>query len=343
MAKPKLSKDCRDKFKEAKKYILNRDVESARSQLLAVELGSSYPLFHRLMAACAYIDKEYDLATSHIEQAIALDPDKQVLIADAIRIYRSQGDDIRAKRLLERFNLDKAEASSELMRIAQAYKSYQRYEDSAISLEKALKLSPDNVRVRNLYGILLCCLNRNEDALQQWMFSLRYKPDEVVTKVCLGRFHLHQKNYLKSIDFFKQTLEDDGENLSGRRLNLAEAYIRASSLSEARSLLGEIEDAETNPRFHYIWTLLHVASNDCYLAFMSLNRCISLGKDYGHPALVQIDLSEQYHDDDSAMSAISNIMPTLDSIFDALSMLKSLNRQTFSQADDLIELSSGTI
>ena len=147
MAKPKLSKDCRDKFKEAKKYILNRDVESARSQLLEVELGSSYPLFHRLMAACAYIDKEYDLATSHIEQAIALDPDKQVLIADAIRIYRSQGDDIRARGLLERFNLDKAEASSELMRIAQAYKSYQRYEDSAIttslssSLESISKVS----------------------------------------------------------------------------------------------------------------------------------------------------------------------------------------------------------
>ena len=343
MAKLKLPKDSREKFKSARDFIQARDVESARSRLLEVELGSSFSLFHRLMAACAYIDNDFELACSHIEQAIALDPDKQVLIADAIRIYRTQGDDKRAKDLLESFNLEKTQTSSELMRIAQAYKSYQCYQDAATALENALRLSPDNVQARNLYGIILCCLNRDEEALQQWKFSLRYQPNEVVTKVCLGRLYLHQQEYLKSIDFFKQTLDDDGDNMTGRRLNLAEAHVRASSLSEARSLLGEIDDAETNPRYHYIWTLLHVAANDHFLAFASLNRCISLGQEHGHPALVKIDWPGEYQDDDAASKAIASALPILNSIFDALSMLKSLNRQKLYQSDELTEFNSDII
>ena len=92
MDKPSISKESRLKFKKARDYIKERDIASARSELISIDLGSSFPLFHRLLAACAFIDKDHDLAASHIEQALALDTDKQVLIADAIRVYQAKGD-----------------------------------------------------------------------------------------------------------------------------------------------------------------------------------------------------------------------------------------------------------
>lgn len=343
MAKDKLSKDSREKFKAARDYIKIRDVESARSQLLAIELGSSLTLFHRMMAACAYIEKEYDLAASHIEQSMALDPNKQVLIADAIRIYRSKRDEKRTSSLLDQFNLDNTESSAELMRIALSMKMYQRFDDAVIALEKALRLSPENVRARNLYGIVLCCMNRYDDALQQWTFSLRYNPNEVVTKVCLGRLCLHQQNYLKAIDYFKQTLGTDKDNLAGRKLNLAEAYVRASSLSEARDLLSEIQGAEDNPRLHYTWSLLHSVANDHFLAFSSLDRCITLGREHAHPNLQSLNWDSHYHNEEVARNAITSALPVLNSIFDSLSLLKSLNHDAQSRPDDITDSISDII
>ena len=118
-------------------------------------------LFHRLLAACAFIDKDHDLAASHIEQALALDTDKQVLIADAIRVYQAKGDQSRASELCNSFNLDKSNSSSELLRMATAMKALSRYSDAIAALEKALRLSPENTRVRDQYGIMLAMTDRS--------------------------------------------------------------------------------------------------------------------------------------------------------------------------------------
>ena len=134
MDKPSISKESRLKFKKARDYIKERDIASARSELITIDLGSSFPLFHRLLAACAFIDKDHDLAASHIEQALALDTDKQVLIADAIRIYQAKGDNVRSNQLLQSFNLDKTESSSELLRVALAMKALSHYRERHIGI-----------------------------------------------------------------------------------------------------------------------------------------------------------------------------------------------------------------
>lgn len=343
MAKIKLPREAREKFKSARDFIKQREVDAARAVLLEIELGSSFMLFHRLMAAGAFIEKDYDLASSHIEQAIALEPASQVLIADAIRIYKANNNNQRTSELLNLIDTDKSESSAELLKVALVLKPLEKYLEASEFLEKALRLSPENVRIRTLYGVILTCLGRSQDALQQWKFSLKYDPENVVTKVCLGRMYLHQKDFLKSIDYFKQTLGNDSDIIEGRKLNLAEAYIRASSLTEARQLLSSTKGVDDSPRLHYLWGLLHFGSGDYYLSRSSFNRCIELGREGNNPLMNKLVWADQFLNEDSAREEIKNVQPQLDSIFDSLSMLKAANRNDEIRSEAQFDLNSDNL
>ena len=337
MGQQAFPKEARLRFKAARDFIKDKDVPSARAELLGIELGSSFSLFHRMLAACAFIDKDFDLATSHIEQAIALDPDKQVLIADAIRIYKTKGDEAKTLQLLQSFDLDKTDSSSELLRMALAMKSLSRYQEAAVALEKALRLSPENTRVRDQYGIMLAITDRPRDALQQWSFSLKFNPQDNLALVCIGRLHLHQNQYLKAIDSFKEVLANEGGNAEGKKLNLVDAYIRASSMAEARNTLASIEGMEENPRLHYLWGMLHYRCNDFSLSYASLGRCVALGRERNHDLMNQINWPSQYTSDEEISGLITAVQPVLDSVFDPFNLLKSAEQNSDSQINEITD------
>jgi tetratricopeptide (TPR) repeat protein len=338
MAKTALPKEARLKFKAARDFIKERDVVSARAELLGIELGSSFTLFHRMLAACAYISKDYELACSHIEQAMALDPDKQVLIADAIRIYKTKGDEVRTSQLFESFNLDKTDSAAELLRVALAMKSLLRYSEAAVALEKGLRLSPENTRIRDQYGIMLAMTDKPRDALQQWKFSLKFNPEDNLALVCLGRLYLHQNEFLKAIESFKEVLANEGGSAEGKKLNLIDAYIRASSMTEARAMLASVDGMEDNPRLHYLWGMLHYRSNDFALSFASFSRCISLGKERNHEVLSKIQWPDDFASDEELSRLIDNVHLTLGSVFDAFSMLEFSESTFDAQFNDATEL-----
>lgn len=343
VAQAKLSSQARQQFRDAKELIKQRDVDAARVKLLDIEHGSSLMLFHRMMAICAFIEKDFGLASAHIEQAIGLEPEKQSLIADAIRIYKSINDDRRANELFRAFNIDKADSSSELLRMAMAMKSLGHYDDAIPVLAKALRLSPENVRVRNLYGLILTHLERNQDAMQQWSFSLRYNPHDVQAMVCLGRMHLHRNENLKAIEYFKQSLLVGSEKSGARTLNLAEAYLRVSSINESRELLSSIEGFDTNPRLHYLWGVLHSQVGDYFLAFSSLNRCIQLGREQNNPVMKELNWPDDFTSDEEIRDVLMDVRPRLDSLFDALSILKSSEQDNELQEDNDSSFSSDVV
>lgn len=334
MTKVKIPKEARRQFKLAKDHIKLRDVKAARTELLQIELGPSFTPFHRLMAACAFIDKDYELSASHIEQALALEPHKQVLISDAVRIYRSKKDEKRINQLLNSLDLNHAESAAELLRMALAYKSFGRYDEASLALEKGLMMSPENVKVRNQYGVVLVHLNRNSDALRQWLFSLKFEESNGQALACLGRLYLHEKDNIKAIDFFKKALSTDDSGSSGRKLNLAEAYVRASSIIDARELLSSVEGLESSPRFHYLWGLLHLQVGDDYLSYSSFNRCIELCRDKQSVIINQIKWSSNFADEDAMHLEIEQARPSLDLLFDAFSMLKASDKLTDPISDD---------
>lgn len=337
MGKATLPKEARLKFKAARDFIKQRDVDAARAELLGIELGSSFTLFHRLLAACAFIAKDYDLASSHIEQAISLDPDKQVLIADAIRIYQAKGDQARVSQLFQSFNIDQTDSSSELLRVALAMKSLSHYREAAIVLEKALRLSPENTRIRDQYGIMLAITDQARDALQQWTFSLKFNPQDNLALVCLGRLYLHQNEFLKAIESFKQVVANEGGNTEGKKLNLIDAYIRASSMTEARTILASIDGMEDNPRLHYLWGMLHYRSNDYSLSYASLGRCVALGRERNHDVMLQINWPSHYTSDEEISGFIRAMHPTLDSVFDPFNLLKSAEQNSDSQFNEITD------
>ena len=334
MTKVKMPKEARRQFKLVKDHIKQRDVNAARTELLQIELGPSFAPFHRLMAACAFIDKDYALSASHIEQALSLEPHKQVLISDAVRIYRAKKDDMRINQLLNSLDLNHAESAAELLRMALAYKSSGRYDDASLALEKGLMMSPENVKVRNQYGVVLVHLNRNPDALRQWLFSLKFDESNAQALACLGRLYLYEKDNLKAIDFFKRALSIDESVSSGRKLNLAEAYVRASSIIDARELLSSVEGLELSPRLHYLWGLLHLQVGDNYLSYSSFNRCIELCRDKQSTIINQIKWSSNFTDEDSMRLEIEQAKPSLDLLFDAFSMLKASEKLADQISDD---------
>ena len=339
MPKNSIPKEARLKFKSARELIKQRNISQARAELLGIELGSSFTLFHRLLAACAFIDKDYELSASHIEQALALDTEKQVLIADAIRIYKSKGDTERALQLFHSFNLEKSESSSELLRAALSMKALSKYPEAALALEKALRLAPENTRIRDQYGIMLAMTNRPSEALQQWQFSLKFNPNDNQALVCLGRLYLHQEEYLKAIESFKTVYDSSEDNKSGKKVNLIDAYIRNSSYSEARELLSTVEGMDSNPRFHYLWGALHYRCSDLSLAFASLSRCIVLGKERTHEVIDKINWPLNCPSDPELKTLIDSTIPILDSIFDPFNMLLNpsadFNNQAHSDYDFL--------
>lgn len=336
VTKAKMPKHVREQFRAARDLIRERNVDDARTKLLEIELGSSFVLFHRMMAACAFIAKDYDLASSHIEQALSLEPDKQPVIADAIRIYKTKEDIRRATELFEAFDINKASSGPELLRMALAMKSIGRFNEAATALERSLRLSPDNVRIRNQYGIVLTHLGRSEEAMRQWLFSLKFNSNDVQAKVCLGRMHLHRNESLKAIEYFKETLDSQSRKAEGRKLNLAEAYVRSSSVTEARELLSSVEGMDQNPRFHYLWGTLHSQAGDYYLAYSSFTRCIDIGKERGITTVQNLSWPQEFTSNESIREILKDVRPRLDSLFDALSLLQGGGDSNDSElADDI--------
>ena len=337
MAKSNVSKESRVKLKRARDFVKERDIASARAELLEIEMGSSLPIFHRLLAACAYIDKDYDLAASHMEQAISLDPAKQVTIADAIRVYQKKGDLARASQLCDSFDLDKATSSSDLLRIALAMKALSKYPQALVALEKALRLSPENTRVRDQYGIILSMLERSSEAMQQWNFSLKYNPNDNQALVCLGRLYLHNKEFMKAIELFKEALSNDEGKKEPKKVNLIDAYIRNSSIADARSLLTTVDGMDSNPRFHYLWGMLHYRSGDLTLAYASLSRCIALGAEKESDQNSKVNWSDNCATEDEIKRLIESASPVLDSVFDPYNMLTNSQNGFESQSNDVDE------
>lgn len=316
-----MAANVRQQFKVAKEHIQRRDIEAARSKLLEIELGSSYMMFHRMLAGCAFLEKDYELASSHIEKAISLSPDKQVLIADAIRIYKARGDKARMRELCASFNIAKSESGSELYRVAMAIKLLGDFDGAVEALEKALRLSPENVIIRVNYGMILALKDRISEAMQQWTFCLKYNPKAVLALACMGRLHMHQKEYVKAIDFFKLAVESSEDSKEPRNLDLAEAYVRASSSNEARDLLTTIS-TENSPRLHYVWGLLHYSAADYLLSHSSFARCISIGKSKEVPQFASIVWQEDVNTDSEAQQVLETVKPTLDALFDPINILK---------------------
>lgn len=340
MKASQLPVEVRQQFKSAQEALQKRDVDTARSLLLAVELGSSFMLFHRMMAACAFIEKDYDLASSHIEQAISLMPDKQILIADAIRIYSVKKDDRRTEELFQSFDVSHTDSGQDLLRVAMAMKLLGHFKEASEVLEKAVRLSPENVRIRIHYGVLLALQDRISEAMRQWGFSLKYNPSSIHALACLGRLHVHLNEHVKAVEYFKATLEIAAGPAEGRKLDLAEAYVRASSVNEARELLSSLESLENHPRLHYVWGLLHSQTGDTFLAYSSFNRCIELCRAKNNPALQQLNWPNQFTDDDSIRQAMRDARPTLDSQFDPLNLLKFAEHEFESSGYDILTDSS---
>ena len=329
----KLPKPIREKLRIARDLIKKREVDAARTQLLEIEQGSSYGVFHRMMAACAFIAKDYDLTSAHIEQALALEPDNQAVIAEAILIYKKQKKIRRARELFESFDLNKASSGQDLYRMALAMKSLGQYTEAATVLDKAIRLAPANVRIRNQHGIILTHLGSLDEAILQWSFSLKYKSRDLQAMTCLGRAHLHRMEYQKAIDYFKDTLDSETTKSEGRKLNLAEAYVRASAVTQARELLSSVKKME-NPRFHYLWGTLHYRESDYFLAYSSFSRCIELAKEKSNTVPQQISLPERLTSDDAICQALEDVRPQLDSLFDAFSLLKTAEDDPEPQAAD---------
>lgn len=272
-----LPRDAKQCLRAAMSCLKQRDAKGARQNLLKIEFGNTLAPFHRLMAAAAVLDDDFNLAQSHLEQAISIDPASQALRAECAIISRRVNEPERSEELLDSINLNSCMTVADFIRCGNAFLACDRFHMAAAAFEQGLAISPYDTLLRHRYAVSLTCTDAYDQAQSQWETCLKYNPKHVDALASLGSLLCYKNQLPDAIALFnKARRSDELEDKRVVMLNLIDAYCKQGSLDEAQSLLLELEDRAPEPRYYYLWATLMMKRGENKLAASNLHRCSEL-------------------------------------------------------------------
>jgi len=203
----------------------------------------------------------------YLQQAIALDPNYAAAYVELARAYIRFGDALGLGSSMDTFPkareaLVKALSIDE--NIASAHTAlgicYLRYEwnwpAAEREFQRAIELDPEDPDVYSEYAMYFVSIGRFDDALRMRETARKLLPVSANTSNALGFVYYHARNFERSIDYFRESL-DLRPNSPPTRVFLARSYLAMNRYPEA---IAEIEKAvETSQRHPFAVSFLAYA------------------------------------------------------------------------------------
>lgn len=130
---------------------------------------------------------------------------------------------------------DEQELALHLSRAGEYLRS-DRLEDAAAEIDMALALAPDDVRARNLQGLLHFRAGRFDEALEVYHELLRERSGDTALRLNLGLVELRMGNYQDAVEHLGLVVEAEPDNLRAQGY-FGLALLRYGDLPRAREVL----------------------------------------------------------------------------------------------------------
>lgn len=165
-----------------------------------------------LLAQLELMEGNLDVALSHIETALRIDPADAPYFLTKARIYVAKRE---YKEAL--FNLDQVLSLNPYEALAFAYKAMvfnhkKDFSTSLINADKALAIDPENVLALNLRSTALLKLDRVDEGYETINGALQEDPENTFTHANYGWGLLEKGEGKKALEHFKEALRLDPDN-----------------------------------------------------------------------------------------------------------------------------------
>lgn len=257
-----------DAFREGVAALRDGDVRSAiRALAASVQRAPESSEAHRILATAYWFDEQHSKAVEHFRDAIRLNPaDERARIALADVVADTKDLDLVERILHE--TLDAMPASGQAhWRLGRLYQVLQRDVDARREFERALALgpvsgadrllaaiarwharalnadaavdacrrwsdlAPNDPAAHNELGIALRTINRDEEALVEFLIAAVIDPQDAVVHANIGQLHLAAERYGEAASAFQHAV-DAQPNHAAARYGLAAALLRAGNETE---------------------------------------------------------------------------------------------------------------
>jgi tetratricopeptide (TPR) repeat protein len=241
------------------------DVDGAiRLLTTAVQTTPASSEAHRILATAYWFDEQYSNAVEHLRDAIMLNPaDERARIALADVLADTKAFDLVEQKLDETLAAMPASGQAH-WRLGRLYQVLQREVDARREFERALAsgpvsgadqllaaiarwharelngdaasdacrrwidLAPNDPSAHRELGTALRTIDRNEEALIEFLIAAVIDPQDAAVHVNIGQIHLAAERYGEAVSAFQHAV-DAQPNHASARYGLAAALLRAGN------------------------------------------------------------------------------------------------------------------
>jgi tetratricopeptide (TPR) repeat protein len=257
-----------DPFRQGAAALRDGDVRTAIRVLAAAVQGApDSPEAHRILATAYWFDEQHSKAVAHLRDAIRLnaaDERARIALADVLaetkdfdlvertlgetlaampasgaahwrlgRLYQILRRDVDARREFERALASGPVNGAERL-LAAIARWHARELDGDAAVEACrhwIELAPNDPAAHNELGAALRTINRNEEALPEFLIAAVIDPLDATAHVNIGQMHLAAERNAEAASAFQHAVDAEPTHAAAR-YGLAAALLRAGNEAE---------------------------------------------------------------------------------------------------------------
>lgn len=283
-----IPEDLRYALKEAKDLLEQggRDnAQAARDRLLDHPEASEYPIYHYLLAKIAKELNQADMAISHLEKSLELNPNNALALIKVAESKLKKGQNQDARDLLRKAVAVESKSGKSISKICVLLLKSGDVETALNVIKDAHAGSPNDKEVQYTYGLALKQSGDIDgyEAASLEAIKLCTLKDSLKQRISLGKHFLNKGSYGKVMGLLSplNTLRDSefpsdkvGDIL---RVVMAYCHLKNSNYEQARNILIRVSKIESLP-VNYVWAMLQLEENDIESAFRSAQAVQELAR-----------------------------------------------------------------
>jgi len=205
-----------DNFIEAKVNLASiTNNKEEIEKILQQNPNNAYPYF---ILAKFNQETNIDLAISYCEKAYHIEKNESDIVILLAELYYSNGENIKAKNLLEENKeILKRNCSANLI-LGNIYLEEENLEKAEKYYIKAKNIDANNFDVRSNYGNLLCMLNQKANALEEYRKAILINPKSAKVIYNIAKLVTETKEYDEALGLLFTAIEIDNDFLIAKEL-----------------------------------------------------------------------------------------------------------------------------